>query len=100
LYAILERVVAYPAGQQRVGSGDTKDRDTLLMAQTAAREALSPVERLEILLHPWVGYAVMPLFALANAGVPIYFGDVVSPVALAVFVGFAFGKPVGVLAFS
>jgi Na+:H+ antiporter, NhaA family len=100
LYAILERVVAYPADQQRVGSGDTKDRDTLLMAQTAAREALSPVERLEILLHPWVGYAVMPLFALANAGVPIYFGDVVSPVALAVFVGFAFGKPVGVLAFS
>ncbi len=100
LYAILERVVAYPAGQQRVGSGDTKDRDTLLMAQTAAREALSPVERLEILLHPWVGFAVMPLFALANAGVPISFGDVVSPVALAVFVGFVFGKPVGVLAFS
>ena len=88
LYAILERVVAYPAGQQRVGSGDTKDRDTLLMAQTAAREVLSPVERLEILLHPWVGFAVMPLFALANAGVPISFGDVVSPVALAVFVGF------------
>jgi Na+:H+ antiporter, NhaA family len=100
LYAILERVVAYPASQQRVGSGDTKDRDTLLMAQTAAREALSPVERLEILLHPWVGFAVMPLFALANAGVPISFGDVVSPVALAVFVGFVFGKPVGVLAFS
>jgi Na+:H+ antiporter, NhaA family len=100
LYAIFERVVAYPAGQQRVGSGDTKDRDTLLMAQTAAREALSPVERLEILLHPWVGFAVMPLFALANAGVPISFGDVVSPVALAGFAGFVFSKPVGVLAFS
>jgi NhaA family Na+:H+ antiporter len=70
------------------------------MAQTAAREALSPVERLEILLYPWVGFAVMPLFALANAGVPISFGDVVSPVALAVFAGFVFGKPVGVLAFS
>jgi Na+:H+ antiporter, NhaA family len=95
LYAILERVVAYPAGQQRVGSGDTRDRDTLLMAPTAAREALSPVERLEILLHPWVGFAVMPLFALANAGVPISFGDVVSPVALTVFAGFVFGKPVG-----
>jgi NhaA family Na+:H+ antiporter len=100
LYAILDRVVAYPAGQQRIGSGDTKDRDTLLMAETAAREALSPVERLEIVLHPWVGFAVMPLFAFANAGVPISFGDVASPVALAVFAGFVFGKPIGVLTFS
>jgi NhaA family Na+:H+ antiporter len=100
LYAILDRVIAYPADQQRIGSGDTKDRDTLLTAQTAAREALSPLERLEIVLHPWVGFAVMPLFAFANAGVPISVGDAFSPVALAVFVGFAFGKPVGVLTFS
>jgi Na+:H+ antiporter, NhaA family len=99
LYAILDRVVAYPAGQQRTGSGDTKDRDTLLTAQIAAREALSPVERLEIVLHPWVGFAVMPLFAFANAGVPMSFGHV-NPVALAVFAGFAFGKPVGVVTFS
>jgi NhaA family Na+:H+ antiporter len=100
LYAILDRVVAYPAGKQRIGSSHTKDRDTLLMAQTAAREALSPVERLEILQHPWVGFAIMPLFAFANAGVPISLGDVASPVALAVFAGFAFGKPVGVLTFT
>jgi NhaA family Na+:H+ antiporter len=100
LYAILDRVVAHPAGQQRIGSGDTKDRDTLLTAQIAAREALSPVERLEIVLHPWVGFAVMPLFAFANAGVPMSFGDVINPVALAVFVGFVVGKPMGVLTFS
>jgi NhaA family Na+:H+ antiporter len=100
LYAILDRVVAHPAGQQRIGSGDTKDRDTLLVAQTAVRETLSPVERLEIALHPWVGFAVMPLFAFANAGVPISLGDLGNPVAVAVFVGFVLGKPTGVLTFS
>jgi len=100
LYAILDRVVAHPADQQRRGSGDTKDRDTLLVAQTAARETLSPVERLEIVLHPWVGFAIMPLFAFANAGVPISLGDLGNPVAVAVFAGFVFGKPMGVLTFS
>jgi len=100
LYAILDRVVVHPAGQQRIGSGDTKDRDTLLVAETAAREALSPVERLEIMLHPWVGFAVMPLFAFANAGVPISLGDFGNPVAVAVFAGFVLGKPMGVLTFS
>ena len=38
----------------------------MLLAETAARETLSPVERLEIMLHPWVGFAIMPLFAFAN----------------------------------
>ena len=37
----------------------------------AARETISPLEYLESLLHPWVGFVIMPLFALANAGVPI-----------------------------
>jgi NhaA family Na+:H+ antiporter len=36
------------------------------MAEIAARETLSPVERLEIALHPWVEFVIMPLFALVN----------------------------------
>ena len=56
--------MAYPAGNH--WSGDTEDRKALLLAETAARETLSPVERLEIMLHPWVGFAIMPLFAFAN----------------------------------
>jgi NhaA family Na+:H+ antiporter len=98
LYAILAGVVAHPAGDE--GSGDTKDRKTLQMAEIAARETLSPVERLEIALHPWVGFFVMPLFALANAGLPLGMGDLGNSVTAAVFVGFALGKPIGVLAFS
>jgi NhaA family Na+:H+ antiporter len=98
LYAILDRVVAHPAGD--VGSGDTKDRQTLQMAEIAARETLSPVERLEIALHPWVSFVIMPLFAFANAGLPLTLSDLGNTVTMAVFVGFALGKPVGVLTFS
>jgi NhaA family Na+:H+ antiporter len=98
LHAILDRVAAYPAGDR--WRGDTEDRKALRLAETAARETLSPVERLEVMLHPWVGFAIMPLFAFANAGVPIAFLDLGSPVTVAVFVGFALGKPVGILTFS
>jgi NhaA family Na+:H+ antiporter len=98
LYAILDRVVAHPAGDE--GSEDTKDRQTLQVAEIAARESLSPVERLEIGLHPWVGFVIMPLFAFANAGLPLSFGELMNPLTLAVFAGFALGKPVGVLGFS
>lgn len=96
--AILEQVVAHPAGNE--GSADTKDRRTLQVAEIAARETLSPVERLEIGLHPWVGFVIMPLFAFANAGLPLTWSDLTHSVTLAVFVGFAFGKPIGVVTFS
>jgi NhaA family Na+:H+ antiporter len=98
LYAILARVIAHPASHE--GSGDTKDRQTLQVAEIAARETLSPVERLEFALHPWVGFFIMPLFAFANAGLPLSLGDLGNSVTLAVFVGFAVGKPVGILTFS
>ena len=98
LYAILKQVIAHPASDE--GSGDTRDRNTLQVAEVAARETLSPVERLEIALHPWVGFVIMPLFAFANAGVPLSMDNFDEPVTLAVLVGFAVGKPVGVLSFS
>lgn len=66
-------------------------------AQFAAREAISPLERLEVGLHPWVAFAIMPLFALANAGVELRPSALGEPVALAVAAGLAVGKPVGIL---
>jgi NhaA family Na+:H+ antiporter len=100
LYALLDQVIAHPSGHG--GSRITPDRRTLQVAEIAAREALSPIERLELALHPWVGFAIMPLFALANAGMPISVREFTSPssVAVAVFAGFVVGKPVGVVAFS
>lgn len=61
------------------------------------RETISPLEYLIHVLHPWVAFVIMPVFALANAGVPIAAADVVSPVAVAVVAGLAIGKPVGIL---
>jgi NhaA family Na+:H+ antiporter len=70
------------------------------VTEVAVRETLSPVERLEMMLHPWVSFAIMPLFAFANAGMPLSSADVGSPVTFAVFVGFTIGKPVGILTFG
>jgi NhaA family Na+:H+ antiporter len=98
LHAILDQVVVYPASSER--SGDTKDRDTLQVAEVAARETLSPVERLEMALHPWVGVAIMPLFAFANAGITLSKGYLTNSVTVAVFAGFAVVKPLVFLGFS
>ncbi|WP_349568997.1 Na+/H+ antiporter NhaA [Azotobacter salinestris] len=98
LYSILDRVVAHPGGNE--GSGETRDRQSLRLAETAARETLAPAERIQIVLHPWIAYLVMPLFAFANAGVPLSLSDLGSSITVAVFVGFALGKPAGILAFT
>lgn len=98
LFAILGEVIAHPASEQ--GSGVTRDRGTLQVAEVAARETLSPLERLEIQLHPWVGFVIMPLFAFANAGVPLLLANFKSPVTIAVIIAFTLGKPLGVISFS
>ena len=97
LYAILGRVVAHP--DAAADSGDTKDRETLQLAAIAARESLAPVERIEIALHPWVGFVVMPVFALANAGLPIALNDLETAVAATIFLALVVGKPAGILTF-
>ena len=98
LRAILGRVLAYPIGEH--WSGDTADRRHLRRAGRAVAESLSPVERLEMMLHPWVGFVVMPIFALANAGVAITDADLGHSVSLAIAAGLVLGKPIGVLSFS
>lgn len=98
LHAIFDRVIAYPLDEH--WTGDSKGRQDLQRARIAARESLSPIERLEMLLHPWVAFAVMPLFALANAGVSIVPAEFHRGLALAVFAGFVLGKPVGIVMFS
>jgi NhaA family Na+:H+ antiporter len=76
------------------------DLEELELMRFAAREAVSPLERLETTLHPWVGFVVMPLFALANAGVAVKLGAFADPVAVAVACGLVVGKPVGIVGFS
>lgn len=63
-------------------------------------EPASPAERLEQVLHPWVAFVIMPVFALANAGVRIEASELSTPVALAVAAGLVLGKPLGIVLFS
>ena len=66
----------------------------------ARREAMSPAESLIELLHPWVAFGIMPIFALANAGVAVSGGSFDASswrVASAVAIGLVVGKPIGVL---
>jgi len=61
----------------------------------------APLTTLEHALKPWVTWGVMPLFALANAGVVLSGGiDLAHPVALGVGLGLLLGKPLGILGLS
>jgi NhaA family Na+:H+ antiporter len=66
----------------------------------ARREAVAPVERLQHALHGWVAYGIMPLFALANAGIPVgqvqVAGEALWPF-LGVALGLSLGKPLGIV---
>ncbi|MCO8121344.1 Na+/H+ antiporter NhaA [Stieleria sp. TO1_6] len=68
--------------------------------QRLTRETVSPLEYLEMRLHPWTAYVIMPLFALANAGVLIEPANLSDSVAVAVVLGLVVGKPVGIVLFS
>ncbi len=98
LHAIVQQFTAYVEGER--WSNEGKNHAALRDIQVAAREILSPLERLETALHPWVSFVIMPLFALANAGVAINVMDFGEPVAIAVMVGLGVGKPVGIVSFS
>jgi NhaA family Na+:H+ antiporter len=67
------------------------------LTQFAAREAVSPLQRLEDGLHLWVAFGIMPLFALANAGVALSPSSLGEPVALAVATALTLGKPIGIV---
>ncbi len=77
--------------------------ETLRHVDVARREAMSPAESLIEALHPWVAFVIMPIFALANAGVAVSSGGLDGAswqVALAVTIGLVVGKPLGVLLMS
>jgi len=75
------------------------DPDELARLRFLLRESVSVVERLQSTLHPVSAYLVLPIFALANAGVDLgAFGEVfTAPVGLGIIAGLVVGKPVGIL---
>ncbi len=73
-------------------------------AQQSLQSAISPNERIQYDLHPWTSYVIVPLFALANAGIHLtskLLGHAVtSPITLGIVLGYVVGKPIGVYAGS
>jgi len=80
-----------------------RQRAALQELETLTQYVESPMQRLEHALHPWVTFAIMPIFALANAGV-VLGGDLADtatdPLALGIIVGLVIGKPLGVTAMT
>jgi Na+/H+ antiporter NhaA len=84
-----------------------REQPTPQLARTAQRgvaSAISPNERLQYRLHPWTSFMIVPLFALANAGIHLNGGLIKdaasSPITVGILVGYVVGKPVGILGAS
>src|SRR5947199_2964383 len=105
-------VYAYPVSRSNLERATERFREfreqpTADLARAAGvelRTATSPNERLQRLFHPWTSYVIVPLFALANAGIALNgaflaraFG---SPITLGILLGYVVGKPVGILGCS
>jgi Na+/H+ antiporter NhaA len=73
-------------------------------AQVGVRSAISLNERLQYSLHPWTSYVIVPLFAIANAGIHItgrlLEHAITSPITLGILLGYVVGKPVGIFGVS
>jgi NhaA family Na+:H+ antiporter len=88
----------------RLSQSSSSARDVvkpLKQLQQAQREILPPVQRIQVGLHPWVAFGVMPLFALANAGVSLEGFNLDDAVSQSVFIGvisaLVLGKPLGIV---
>ncbi len=70
-------------------------------AQLSVASAISANERLQHRLHPWTGFVIVPLFALANAGIHVdeelLRDAVTSPITLGIVFGYVIGKPLGIV---
>jgi Na+/H+ antiporter NhaA len=100
---------AYPAGRSDLERATERFRlfreqptpELARLASASVRSAVSPNERLQQLFHPWTSYVIVPVFALANAGIVIN-GDFLtqafgSAITLGILVGYVVGKPVGIV---
>jgi Na+/H+ antiporter NhaA len=99
--------LAYPAARSDLEQASESFRlfreqptpELAIQAGESVRTAISPNERLQQLFHPWTSYLIVPLFALANAGIVVSAGFLArayrSPVTLGVLIGYVVGKPIG-----
>jgi NhaA family Na+:H+ antiporter len=84
------------------GEKSLKENFRVLLEKTefTSREAMPPLERIESALHPWVAFAIIPIFALANAAIPVSINQIGDSLMIAAASGLVFGKPIGIFLIS
>ena len=96
---LLEEFREADAASDATHAGATRSAALSLLAREC-HLAESPMLRFEHALTPWMTHVIMPIFALANAGVILGEGAIGSPISVGVICGLFFGKPIGIVAFS
>lgn len=82
---------------------NSKRKSAILAIESISVHAQSPLQRMEAGFHPWVAFLVLPLFALANAGVSLSVVNDLSEhlsLSMAIIAGLLIGKPLGMSLFS
>lgn len=94
--------------EQRIESrthmvSDNEALEAIHVLEKRCEQVQPPLMRFQHVLHPWVSFVIMPLFALANAGVRVIgegSPDLLQPAAIGTALGLAIGKPLGVTGFA
>jgi len=92
-----------PDSDELLGGHREKVRNLASNLESAAEYVQPPLHRFEHGLHPWTSFFIMPVFALANAGISVggHFAEALAEAAtLGVMLGLVVGKPVGVTLFA
>lgn len=105
----IQRVRTLMAHFEEGGSGSARmltndqQQHAVLELEEACEAVQAPLQKLEHVLHPWVAFAIVPVFALANAGVPLSVSGISGPgllVIVGIMLGLVAGKPLGLVGMS
>ena len=100
--AVLDEFRAAEAAGDTIAATAAKSHALQELASDCSR-AEAPMLRIEHALAPWIKYVIMPVFALANAGVALgggALGAIAEPVSIGILCGLVLGKPIGIVAFT
>jgi NhaA family Na+:H+ antiporter len=100
---VLEELHRFVGGLLQTSRGEYLANEEVLQIEERLEDLEPPLNRFVHLLHPWVAYAIVPLFALANAGVDlreIPLSELWTPVPLGIALGLVLGKSLGIFGFT
>ncbi len=92
------------AGEEGPNVLSNEERQSIVQAiEGNCEKIMTPLQRFEHGLNPWVSFFIMPVFAFANAGVPLsndFFTELLSPISLGIILGLFIGKQLGIFLFT